>query len=122
VPRRNRTNTRPSLVRLADNPQLLFHAPSAATFTPADDLHHTLRHRLRLDLTVRLKVAASTPSRPQCKAAVTGRIRRSFMRRHHALDWTATKAYTSNSFCVFRVFCGSIFFTYCPHNLANSSK
>jgi len=48
-----------------------WHPPS----TLADDLHRPLRHRLKLDLTVRLKVAASTPSCPQCKAAVTGRIR-----------------------------------------------
>jgi hypothetical protein len=65
MPRCYRTNARSRLMRLTDHPQLVFHAPAAAPFPPADDLHR--RHDLKLDLAVHLKVTASASIAPSAQ-------------------------------------------------------
>jgi DDE superfamily endonuclease len=44
------------LVRLCDNPQLLFEPPAPPTLPTANDLNCAVQHRLKLDLTERLKL------------------------------------------------------------------
>jgi hypothetical protein len=44
------------VLRLRDYPQLLFQPPATTTLPAAEDLNRAVRHRLKLDLTERLKV------------------------------------------------------------------
>jgi hypothetical protein len=62
MPCRNFAHPRTTLMRLGDNPQLLFRSPATATLPPRDDLYPTIRHRLTLDLTARFKVTTSAHS------------------------------------------------------------
>src|SRR6202041_4088727 len=59
VPRRNRSHAAAWLMRLSNNPQLLFHAPAAPPFAGADDFDRAIRHRFKVDLKVGFKVTAS---------------------------------------------------------------
>ena len=56
--RRHSSDTGPRLMRLGNDPQLLFHTPAPPPFACADDLDRAVRHRSKGDLTVDFKVAS----------------------------------------------------------------
>jgi hypothetical protein len=62
-------------MRLGDDPQLFFHAPTSAAFPPVDDLDRVVRHDFKEHLKVDFKVYNSPCTPGPSKAVITGRLR-----------------------------------------------